>query len=66
MTPKAAPAITMGPMASPSRPSVRFTALDAPMITSIAKRNHIAPRCRSQPLKKGIASTGCQTSAGCQ
>ena len=34
---KQAMATTMGPMANPSSPSVRFTALDAPTMTTMAK-----------------------------
>ena len=66
MMPKAPPAITMGPMASPSSPSVRFTAFEAPTTTSAANGNHHQPRFTSQPLKKGIASTGCQLTSDCQ
>ena len=53
MTAKAPPAVTMGPMASPSSPSVRFTALDAPTITRIANGIQSQPRVSSQPLKNG-------------
>ena len=54
MTAKAPPAVTMGPMARPSSPSVRFTAFDAPTITSSAKGTQSQPSVSSQPLKKGI------------
>ena len=37
MSPNTAEAMITGPIASPSRPSVRLTALDAPTITRMAK-----------------------------
>ena len=46
--------ISAGPMASPSRPSVRLTALAAPTITKIVKRTYPQPRSGSMVLKKGI------------
>ena len=64
--PKAPPAMMTGPIASPSSPSVRFTAFDAPTTTSSAKGIQTQPRSISQPLKKGIARTGSQFAGGCQ
>ena len=64
MSAKAPPAITMGPMASPSSPSVRFTAFDAPTITSSAKGTQSTPSVSSQPLKKGMASPVVKPSGG--
>ena len=55
-----------GPMARPSSPSVRFTAFDAPMITSIAKGTQSTPRFTTHPLRKGMARTGVQFAADCQ
>ena len=66
MTPKAPPAMMTGPTANPSRPSVRFTAFDAPITTSIANGIQSQPRLMSQPLKNGIASTGSHAEGGCQ
>ena len=63
---KAPPAMTIGPIARPSSPSVRFTAFEAPTTTSSANGNHHQPRLTSQPLKNGMASTGCQSARGCQ
>ena len=64
MIAKAPPAITMGPMARPSSPSVRLTAFDAPTITSTAKGTQSAPRVISQPLKKGMDSAVVKPSGG--
>ena len=65
--PNAPPAMMTGPIARPSSPSVRFTAFDAPTITSIANGIHSQPRSSSQPLRNGIASTGAQLfCGGCQ
>ena len=64
MMAKAPPAITMGPMARPSRPSVRLTALDDPTITRSAKGIQSQPRVRSQPLKKGMARPVVKPSGG--
>ena len=51
-------------IASPSSPSVRFTALAAPTITIMAKGTKNHPRFRSASLKNGSAS--CPDSAvGC-
>ncbi len=45
-----------GPIASPSRPSVRLTELDAPTITSTEKsRNPTTPNGNSTSLKNGTA-----------
>jgi molybdopterin biosynthesis enzyme len=49
-------AIITGMMASPSSPSVRFTALAAPTITSIAKGMNSQPRLISTSLKNRHAS----------
>ena len=43
-------------MASPSSPSVRFTALDAPTITSTAKGMKKKERSTSTVLRNGMAS----------
>ena len=64
MIAKAPPAVTMGPMARPSRPSVRFTALDAPTITRTENGTQSQPRVRSQPLKNGMASPVVKPSGG--
>ena len=66
MMPKAPPAMMTGPIANPSRPSVRFTAFTAPTTTSIANGIQTQPRSTSQPLKNGIASTGSHALGGCQ
>jgi len=55
-----------GPIASPSSPSVRFTAFEAPTMTSIANGIQSQPSSTSQPLKKGIASTGSHALGACQ
>jgi len=52
------------PEASPSRPSVRFTALDDPTITSRVKGIQSQPSVSSQPLKKGITSDVVNPSGG--
>ena len=52
MTAKAPPAVTIGPMARPSRPSVRFTALDAPTITRTAKGIQSQPRVEEPALEE--------------
>ena len=49
------PATIMGPMASPSRPSVMFTPLLAPIMTSMAKPMYQRPRSGLNDLKKGTA-----------
>src|SRR6185437_8166842 len=64
ITAKAPPAVTIGPIASPSSPSVRFTALEAPTITRIAKGIQTHPKVRSQPLKKGITTLVVKPSGG--
>ena len=56
MKPKVAAAIITGTMASPSRPSVRFTALPAPTMMKAPKRMKNQPRLMSVPLKKGMVS----------
>ena len=66
ITPNAAPAMMTGPIASPSSPSVRFTAFEAPTMTRIANGIQNQPRFTSQPLKNGIARTGSQALGGCQ
>ena len=43
-------------MASPSSPSVRFTAFDAPTMTRMANTANIQPRSMSVLLKNGTAS----------
>ena len=48
MSPKVAAAIITGTMASPSRPSVRFTALPAPTMTKLAER-------RGRTMPSGIS-----------
>ena len=54
MRPNAAPTITVGKIARPSRPSVRFTALLMPTIIRYAKKtNPKAPRGIDIALKKG-------------
>ena len=63
MTPSVPPAIITGMMASPSRPSVRFTALAAPTITRIAKGMKNSPKFSSTSLKTGSANWNC-SSAG--
>ncbi len=43
----------MDPIARPSRPSVRFTALDDPTITTTAKTIYNGPRSITAFLKNG-------------
>ena len=64
MTPKAKPAVITGTVASPSSPSVRFTAFDVPTITRSAKTIQNHPRRTSQPFRKGIARSVVKPSAG--
>ena len=54
--PKLAAAIMTGTMASPSRPSVRFTALPAPTMTNAPKITKNQPKLSTTSLRKGIAS----------
>src|SRR5690348_14526350 len=54
--PKLAEAIITGTMASPSRPSVRLTALPAPTITKAPKITKNQPKFTTRSLKKGIVS----------
>ena len=54
--PKLAAAIMTGTMASPSRPSVRFTALPAPTMMKIAKITKNQPRLITSSLKNGNTS----------
>ena len=56
MKPKVAAAIITGTMASPSRPSVRFTALPAPTMMKAPKGMNSQPRLISTLLKNGMAS----------
>lgn len=55
MTPKEAAAIITGTMASPSRPSVRLTALPAPTMTKPPKTTNMMPILIMKSLKKGKA-----------
>ena len=64
MIAKAPPAITMGPIARPSRPSVRLTAFEAPTITSRVNGTQSQPRVTSHPLKKGMESVVEKPSGG--
>ncbi len=45
-----------GPMARPSRPSVRFTALDAATMTNMPKGTYNQPRSGVHSLMKGMIS----------
>ena len=45
-----------GPMARPSKPSVRLTALDVPTITKTPKMIYTQPRSGEIFLKKGIVT----------
>ncbi len=67
MKPKLAAAIITGTMASPSSPSVRFTALPAPTMTKAPNGTKNQPRLRTRSLKKGkvsdVDSGGSPTSA---
>ena len=56
MTPKEAAAIMIGTMARPSRPSVRFTALPAPTMTTQAKGMKNQPRLIKRSLMNGKVS----------
>jgi hypothetical protein len=56
MKPKVAAAIITGTMASPSRPSVRLTALPAPTMMKAPNGMNRQPRSISTLLKKGMAS----------
>ena len=56
MTAKAAAAIIAGPIASPSSPSVRLTAFDAPVITSTPNGTKNQPRFSSTSFRNGTAS----------
>ena len=56
MVPKAAAATMIGTIASPSRPSVRFTALPAPTMTNAPTGMKNQPRLTSQSLKNGNVS----------
>ena len=56
MKPKQPAAIITGTMASPSSPSVRFTELEAPTITKIAKGMKSTPSGISSSLRNGTAS----------
>ena len=56
MTPKEDAAIITGTIASPSSPSVRFTALPAPTITKAAKGTKKIERLRMKSLTKGKVS----------
>src|SRR4029453_8633114 len=64
ITAKAPPAVTLGPIARPSRPSVRFTAFEAPTITKIANGSQSQPKVSSHPLKNGITTEGGKPSGG--
>ena len=65
MIPSEPAAIITGMIASPSSPSVRFTAFAAPTITSIANGRKNQPRLRSAALNTGKASWPV-SSAGCR
>ena len=54
--PSAPPTSTVGMMARPSRPSVRFTALLVPTITTKTKGMNSQPRGISTSLKYGMSS----------
>ena len=54
--PKLAAAIMTGTIASPSRPSVRLTALPAPTMTKAPKITKNQPKLNTISLKNGIAS----------
>ncbi len=54
--PKLAAAIMTGTMASPSRPSVRFTALPAPTMMKMANSTKNQPRLSTSSLKNGNTS----------
>ena len=56
MAPNEAAATMTGTIASPSRPSVRLTALPAPTITNAAIGMKKIPRLRSTSLKNGKVS----------
>ena len=56
MRPKAIAATMTGPMASPSSPSVRFTAFEAPTTTRATKSTYERPRSGTHSLTKGITS----------
>ena len=56
MTPKEAAAIMIGTIASPSRPSVRLTALPAPTITTPANGMKNQPRLSRKSLMNGKVS----------
>ena len=56
MTPKDAAAIMIGTIASPSRPSVRFTALPAPTMTKQENGTKNQPRLMMNSLAKGKVS----------
>ena len=58
MSAKQPAAIITGTMASPSSPSVRLTAFEAPTITNIANGMKNQPRSISTSLKNGTASAG--------
>ena len=55
-SPKLAAAIITGTMASPSRPSVRFTALPAPTMMKAPKMMKNQPRSMTSSLKNGNVS----------
>ena len=61
-----AAAVITGPMAKPSRPSVRFTALEVPTTTNTAKGTYQMPKSGCTFLKKGTATvllkSGCSSS----
>ena len=64
MTPSAPATITVGSIASPSSPSVRFTALLEPTITRNAKGTNQMPSGMATSLKNGtISSVSCGSSA---
>ena len=54
--PKLAAAIITGTMASPSRPSVRFTALPAPTMMNVAEQDEEPAEIEHQSLKNGNTS----------
>ena len=55
MIKKTAAAIMTGPMASPSSPSVKFTAFEAPTITKTPKARKNQLKSINKLLKKGTA-----------